>query len=189
MRKKKWLLIVILIILLINALLIFIPKIFNVNQIVEDRLKSEVNKYLDAELFFDKINVTSKFIQFSNPKLIEKENNFSISAEQFYIRFNFWKLIFTGFNFQSSIKKIRCFSPVVELKLSPSEEGTSLDLQNIENQLQRFSQISIINGEFELESKNNHLRFKEKLENINITFTSDKNKYNLEFTAYKPDNK
>ncbi|MBS3741370.1 MAG: hypothetical protein KGY74_04555 [Candidatus Cloacimonetes bacterium] len=189
MRKKKWLLIVILIILLINALLIFIPKIFNVNQIVEDRLKSEVNKYLDAELFFDKINVTSKFIQFSNPKLIEKENNFSISAEQFYIRFNFWKLIFTGFNFQSSIEKIRCFSPVVELKLSPSEEGTSLDLQNIENQLQRFSQISIINGEFELESKNNHLRFKEKLENINITFTFDKNKYNLEFTAYKPDNK
>jgi len=186
MRKKKWLIIVVCLILIINGILLLAPKIININEIVETRLKKEVNKFLNAELLIGNINVTSKFIQFSDIKLIEKNGKFTITAKQFYIRFSFWRLIFSGLNFQKAIKNIRCFTPTIDLKLTKSENSKTFDIKYFEKQLQQFSEVSIINGSISLESNSTELKFKEKLTNISIKFNSRNDNYSLSISAQKP---
>ncbi len=194
MKRHRFFLVLVLILLVINTLFFTAWYGLGGKKWIKHLIEKEAGKALGGELKIKSFNIGERQAYLEDITFTAQDSTLSFEISKARVQYDLFKFIFSGFRIKHILDKVELSSPVVKLKILPSEKEKPPSRFKIPDLSPYFKQIKIDNAALHLDLSialefggGQLLEINQSLKNININ-AKNETKIQLELNAQLPGN-
>lgn len=174
MKHNRWLIYLVGFLLVINLSVYFAFKYLRAENYFKNRISSILEGAFNAKVQLEEFNITEKQIFISNIKLISKNNDYSIKAEQIYIDYNILSILLSQFFKAKMLEEIRIYNPEIYYHYSYDKKSKKHKTKTLVVE-KLFKSVKIENARLKLSFSQDKNSFETQLDSLDINIDQSKN--------------
>ncbi|MCD4827826.1 MAG: hypothetical protein K8R90_00140 [Candidatus Cloacimonetes bacterium] len=125
MKRRKWLFVVVAVLIAVGAAFTLAVRSGWADEFIRERIERQLAEAIQAEVHLGQLSANDRSAYIFDTSIQLKDDLGALYVRRLYVRYNLWRYLFSGFQFDGVIEHVSIEEPELHLRLKPATADTT----------------------------------------------------------------